>query len=250
MSNDYLDFLTADWWKDIDWEKTPKGKKEPHPELQKSFPSDAKYIELVSIEKMNVKPISIFDAIKQRKSHRIYDESQITLEELSFLLWATQGLHKIIRNDTATKRTVPSGGARHPFETYLIVLNVESLEKGIYRYNALEHKLFLEKKGDFSAEIIAASWNQKFCAKSAVLFIWTVIPYRTIWNYDKVAYKIIAQDSGHLCQNLYIACEAINAGTVAIGAYDQKEADKLLGLTDKTEFTIYMAPVGKKKQEE
>ena len=59
--------------------------------------------------------------------------------------------------------------------------------------------------------------------------------------------KIIAQDSGHLCQNLYLASEAIGAGTCAIGAYDQAKIDPILGVDGEEEFTIYMAPVGKIK---
>ncbi len=48
-----------------------------------------------------------------------------------------------------------------------------------------------------------------------------------------------------MCQNLYLACESINAGTCAIGAYSQDKMDQLLGVDGKEEFTIYVAPVGK-----
>ena len=61
--------------------------------------------------------------------------------------------------------------------------------------------------------------------------------------------KIIAQDSGHVCQNLYLACEAIQAGTCAIGAYDQDKMDAVLQVDGQEEFAIYCAPVGKLKTE-
>ncbi len=61
----------------------------------------------------------------------------------------------------------------------------------------------------------------------------------------KASYKVIAIDAGHVCQNLYLACEAIDAGTCAIAAYDQEFADSVLGLDGDEEFTIYMSPVGK-----
>jgi SagB-type dehydrogenase family enzyme len=80
---------------------------------------------------------------------------------------------------------------------------------------------------------------------SAVTFVWTAIPYRTAWRYSILSPKIIAQDSGHVCQNLYLACEAIGAGTCAIGAYDQAKMDAALNLDGEREFTIYVAPVGK-----
>jgi SagB-type dehydrogenase family enzyme len=86
----------------------------------------------------------------------------------------------------------------------------------------------------------------QYVKDSAVTFIWTTIPYRTEWRYSMVSAKIIAQDSGHLCQNLYLACEAIGAGTCAIGAYDQKKMDRVLKVDGKDEFAIYVAPVGKR----
>jgi nitroreductase len=52
-------------------------------------------------------------------------------------------------------------------------------------------------------------------------------------------------DAGHLCQNLYLACEAIRAGTCAIAAYHQQLMDELLGVDGEEEFTLYLAPVGK-----
>ncbi len=44
---------------------------------------------------------------------------------------------------------------------------------------------------------------------------------------------------------LYLACEAIGAGTCAIAAYNQTLVDALLGVDGYEEFGIYMAPVGK-----
>jgi nitroreductase len=60
-----------------------------------------------------------------------------------------------------------------------------------------------------------------------------------------MAPKLIALDAGHVCQNLYLACEAISAGTCGIAAYNQKEMDAALGLDGTDEFAVYCAPVGK-----
>jgi SagB-type dehydrogenase family enzyme len=67
------------------------------------------------------------------------------------------------------------------------------------------------------------------------------------WRYDVAAHKVIAIDAGHVCQNLYLACEAIGAGTCAIAAYDQEAVDGLLRIDGKDEFAVYLAPVGKTK---
>ena len=77
------------------------------------------------------------------------------------------------------------------------------------------------------------------------MFIWTTIPNRMEWRYSVVSHKIIALDAGHVCQNLYLACESIGCGTCAIGAYDQEKMDKFLGVDGEEEFAIYAAPVGR-----
>ena len=50
---------------------------------------------------------------------------------------------------------------------------------------------------------------------------------------------------GYLCQNLYLASTALDAGACAIAAYDQEACDRLLGADGKEEFTIYISSVGK-----
>jgi len=78
-----------------------------------------------------------------------------------------------------------------------------------------------------------------------VVFIWTAVPYRTEWRYGPVSPKLVALDAGHACQNLYLAVEAIGAGTCAIGAYDQELSDAMCGVDGRDEFVVYMAPVGR-----
>ena len=105
----------------------------------------------------------------------------------------------------------------------------------------------MEPYEDHAERINEACLDQTFVGKGAVVFIWTVIPYRAEWRYSIVAHKMIALDAGHVCQNLYLACEAIRAGTCAIGAYTNKKIDAVVGVDGVDEFVIYMAPVGKVK---
>jgi SagB-type dehydrogenase family enzyme len=164
---------------------------------------------------------------------------------LSFLLWAMQGVHGFIRDGTATTRTVPSGGARHPFEIYLFINRVVGLQTGLYRYLALEHRLlFLYSEPNLADKVYKACY-QEFVKNSAVVFILSVVPYRTEWRYSFLAHKVIAQEAGHICQNLYLACESIGAGACALGTYDQVEIDVLLGVDGEEEFAIYVAATGK-----
>ncbi|MBU4602423.1 SagB/ThcOx family dehydrogenase, partial [bacterium] len=180
-----------------------------------------------------------------RKSRRSYTEDAIKLEELSFLLWATQGLRGK-RSAVRNYRTVPSAGCRHALETYIAAFRVEGIPKAIYRYLPMSHQLVeVAKHKDLEGLLTQAASDQSFAGESAVTFIWTTIPARMEWRYGRSSYKVIALDAGHVCQNLYLACEAIGAGTCAIAAYDQEFADSILGIDGVEEFTIYMAPVGK-----
>lgn len=242
----YRYFLKDSIRKTVDFSQTDQSKGISPPPLEKPFDHNATRIDLISPgEWKNIERMDLMAAIGNRKSRRYFKPESLTLEELSFLLWATQGIRKYVNAGTAF-RTVPSAGCRHAFETYLCVLNVEGLDQGFYRYLPVEHQLLFEFHEDRATEkITEASFRQSFAGSAAVTFIWTAIPYRTEWRYSIAAHKVIAVDAGHVCQNLYLACEAIGAGTCAIAAYNQELMDQLLRLDGKDEFVIYLAPVGK-----
>jgi SagB-type dehydrogenase family enzyme len=230
----------------INFLNTDQSRRIPPPPVEKPFPPDSKRIPLFPVKDFrNIGKIDLSSAIGSRKSHRVFQAEPLTMEELSYLLWATQGIRRKLDEGTAY-RTVPSAGCRHALETYLCILNVTGLEPGIYRYLPLEHELlFLYKDENLSGKIVNAVLGQPYPGKAAVTFIWTAIPYRMEWRYDLAAHKVILLDAGHVCQNLYLACSTIGSGTCAIAAYHQDEMDELLQVDGKEEFAIYLAPVGK-----
>ena len=223
----------------------------PLPLIQKPYPENANLIDLISPEQFSIGRIPLIDAIRNRRSRRKFKEKPLTLEELSFLLWTTQGVQKLIRQGLITLRTVPSGGAMHPFETYLLINSVNSVRPGLYRYLALEHKLLKLSSNDVDlpAKINEACNDQNFIGKSAVVFIWSVRPSRTEYRYGEDSLKDILISVGHICQNLYLACESIGAGTCSIIAYNQDLLDNFIGVDGNDEIALYLAPVGKIQQQ-
>ncbi|MDY6846862.1 MAG: SagB/ThcOx family dehydrogenase [Chloroflexota bacterium] len=186
-------------------------------------------------------------AIEERRSLRRYTEDSLSLEELSYLLWLTQGVKKVDEKRHVVWRTVPSAGCRHPFETYLSVNRVAGLEPGLYRFAAGQHKLVaLNLDGTFNDRLTEACMNQRHVLTSAVSFIWGAVPDRTVWRYSERSYRYLYLDAGHVCQNLYLAAESINCGICAIGAYDDDAADKLMGFKPPEKFVIYMASLGRR----
>jgi SagB-type dehydrogenase family enzyme len=116
---------------------------------------------------------------------------------------------------------------------------------GIYRYSGLRNQLMLVKEGDHFCQYLAENAMQGFVKNSAVIFIWTIIPYRHEWRYMFTSAKPCAMDMGHYCENLYLAAESIGAGTCAMASYRQEIVDELLEVDGEEEFTIYVSPVGK-----
>jgi SagB-type dehydrogenase family enzyme len=216
----------------------------PQPSLEKPHNPDFHLIDLPEANSNVVKNPEILSCIASRTSRRQFTGEGVSIPELSFLLWATQGTKKVLPG--ATFRSVPSAGARHPYETYLVVRNVEGLTPGLYRYLALSHKLeAINVPADLSDEAVKATGNQTWVRPAAVFLIWAVEPYRCEWQYGKEAAKFMLLDAGHICQNLYLAAEALGCGTCAIGAYDQEAMDRLIGVDGEDEYVVYCAPLGR-----
>ncbi|MFP4562287.1 MAG: SagB/ThcOx family dehydrogenase [Spirochaetia bacterium] len=243
--------------KEIDFSQTDQHLGVRPPLTEKPAPKDAVKIDLPAPGKWTgIAPVPVEEAIARRVSHRKFSPASLTLDELAFLLWATQGVRGRASRIHAL-RTVPSAGCRHSFETYLAVFRVDGLDPGLYRYLPLSHELYrIEETPEavdaagLAARVSDAALGQSFAGGGAVTFFWTTIPYRMEWRYGPAAHKVIAVDAGHVCQNLYLACEAVGAGTCAIAAYDQDLCDELLSVDGRDEFTVYLAPVGKVEKAE
>ncbi len=232
--------------------KTDKIKGLPKPMTVKPYSSSSVIIDLPECNGDVVKKSNIYDCIKERRSTRFYSDESLQLEELSYLLWATQGITSTTKTGL-TLRTVPCSGATHTFETYLFIMRVEGIRQGIYRYLPVEHKLlFMSELDEIDEKIDAITLDQpfvpNFSKKAAVMFAWSTIPYRSEWKYDISAHKKILIDIGHVSQNLYLASESIDAGACAIGIYDQNLIDEVLGLDGDEEFILFLGAVGKKRK--
>lgn len=184
-----------------------------------------------------------------RKSSRVYTEENISLEQFSFLCWVQQGVKGIRGKQYATLRTVPSGGARHPFEMYIAALHVDGLKSGLYHYLPMTHSVELLKEIDPSdeaarAEISETVCGQKWAVKASAIFYYSIIPYRGEWRYAFTSHRVMMMDAGHVTENLYLACSALDLGACAIGAANTELCDDLFELDGKEEYMFYCCPVG------
>ena len=236
---DYMEKYIKPNWMNFDQWDTGQKKGQDRPSICKPYPQDAKTFDLIPPEALKYPKMDVFEAICSRKSIRKYSDQKISMNDLSYLLLATNG---ILDPKMPMLRTAPSAGARHAIESYLYVKNVENLDEGLYRYIPLEHKLVL-----VDSKIIQNFERELALTFGApVTFLWTAVPDRMAWRYGDATDKLIFLDAGHICQNLYLACQALNLGTCAVGAYDQDGLDQYMGLDGQSEYLIYAGPVGHK----
>ena len=238
------DFMKSDYNSSYDAFESDQNLKLPQPPLVKA-PMRDQALELPrNFEDLNLQQ-DFISLLTERKSSRVYTQQPISLLQLAFLLWATQGIKDIRGKSYATLRTVPSGGARHGFETYLLVQHVEGLQPGAYHYLPITHQLEFLHPVENPRETISTSLEgQSWASKASVIFYWSFVPYRCEWRYGIWAHRPALMDAGHVGQNLYLACTALGLGTCAIAAFDMKICNALFGLDGEEEFTVYASPVG------
>lgn len=209
------------------------------PELYKSYPDSI----TVSLPMFEPERLMTLDQIlSDRKSIRKFQARPLSLGQLSYLLWASDGIQRSERGYEF--RTAPSAGALYPIETYIVANDVADLEPGVYHYGLREHALERIRSGDHREQIAAAALGQTTCAKAPAVFAWTAIFARATCKYGQRAYRYIYLDAGHIAENLALAAVSLGLGTCQIGALFDDEINKLLGVDGVEESVVYMSVVG------
>ncbi len=177
--------------------------------------------------------VSLEETLANRRSIRSYLKKDLSLKEISHLLWACQG----ITEPSFGGRTAPSAGALYPLEVYLV--NSE----GVYHYLPQRHALEEVKEEDVRKELAAAALNQQPPAEAPVSFVITGVYERTARKYGARAERYVRLDAGHACQNLLLQAVALNLGAVPIGAFYDEEVQKVLSIPSNHK-PLYIIPVG------
>ncbi|UCF00473.1 MAG: SagB/ThcOx family dehydrogenase [Planctomycetota bacterium] len=200
---------------------------------------DSKKIEL---PKPQFRGIALEEAIEKRRSVRNYSDKPITMDQLSQLLFAAQGVTGHMYGKAL--RTAPSAGALYPFEVYVVVNNVENLPRAIYHYSVLDHTLELLKKGDFRSKITDAGLKQEMLGDAAVTFVLSAIFDRVRHKYGERGYRYTYIEAGHISQNLYLQSVSLGLGSVCAGAFLDEKVNKLIDVDGRKEAVIYLHAVG------
>ena len=183
--------------------------------------------------------VSVEEALKARRSIRDFPDDPLTLDEISQLLWAGQGL-----TNKRGYRTNPSAGATFPIELYLAAHNVTGLEPGLYHYSPHKETLTLVKEGSLRDQLTVSALNQGFVQKSAAVIIISAVFQRTADKYRERAVRYVHMEVGSIYQSIHLQAETLGLGTVVVGAFNDDTLKKLLGIE---EVPLIIMPIGRKK---
>jgi SagB-type dehydrogenase family enzyme len=184
--------------------------------------------------------VSLEQSLLERRSVRDYSGQPLTLQEISQLTWAAQGL-----TDPRGFRTAPSAGGLYPLELYLVAGDVEGLAAGVYLYQPDGHQLVKTGDGDVRAGLAEAALEQEWVEEGAVNFVFTAVYERTTGKYGERGIRYVHMEAGHAAQNLCLQAAALGLGAVTIGAFYDEQVSRLLNLPA-DEQPLYVIPVGRK----
>ena len=142
-------------------------------------------------------------------------------------------------------KTSPSGGARHPIETYPVVLAVRGVEPGVYHYSVKQNSLIPLRLGRFAELVVEMCSSQLWVRDAAAVFFMTAVIERSTWKYPHShAYRVLQLDAGHLGQTFHLVCTRLGLGPFTFAATRNKMIERVLGLDGVSEIVIYTAAVG------
>jgi SagB-type dehydrogenase family enzyme len=192
---------------------------------------------------VGLRGLCLEEVLERRRSVRGYVDRPLSLEALSRLLYAAQG----VTEQTRGFRAAPSAGALYPIELYAVAHDVSGLASGVYHYAVQEHALECLERGDFGGRLTQASLYQQFLGQANVCFLLSAVFQRTRWKYRERAYRYVLLEAGHVGQNLYLAATSMGLGACAVGAFLDHQLNELLGLDGAAEAVLYVVSVGQRQ---
>jgi SagB-type dehydrogenase family enzyme len=199
--------------------------------------------------------LSVEASMAQRRSVRSFVDSPLSIGELGQILWACQGVTEPMPDPPpgfawqwmGGLRTAPSAGALYPLEVYVVVGAVEDVAPGVYRYLPVDHSLALHLPEDHREALWDASLRQTSILEAPLTLVIAGAVERTAAKYGGRAERYVHMEVGAAGENVYLQAEALNLGTVFMGAFDDDAVARVLGLPD-GERAFGIMPVGRGRE--
>lgn len=182
---------------------------------------------------------SIEQSLFGRQSIREYSPEPLTLQEISQLLWAAQGI-----NRPGGYRTSPSAGALYPLNVHLVSGEVVEIPAGVYKYIPKQHALQPGLQGDVRVQLSDAALSQEAVRNAPAVILISAVYERTTGKYGERGIRYVHMEVGTAAENVYLQAVSLDMGTVFIGAFYDDQVSQILNL-EPQEKPLCIMPIGK-----
>lgn len=205
----------------------------------------------IDLPRPNLSPdISFFQIVQSRTSVRAFRPSSISLQDVGTLLFCAYGVTRTCDETNLPRgfRVVPSGGGLYPLEIYLHSAHLTEHEPGMFHYNPERCCLHRICAGDMTDTIANAMVQPEIGHNASLLVFITALFERATFKYQDRGYRFSLIEAGHVAQNLNLAANALNLGSVNIGGFFDREIEKLLGIDGVAHSILYMVAIGRRQE--
>ncbi|HOW58784.1 MAG TPA: SagB/ThcOx family dehydrogenase [Candidatus Omnitrophota bacterium] len=192
----------------------------------RSFAAEGKSVKLPPPQRENGKPL--MQALGERHSSREFSPEEISLQTLSNLLWAANGI-----NRPDGRRTAPSAHNAQEIDIYV------AKREALYLYHADTHELTSVAQGDFRS----FTGKQSFVKDAPVSLIFVTDLEKLSGDSEQDANFYSNTDTGYISQNVYLYCASEGLATVVLGWIDRDQINTILKLRPR-QRVILTQPVG------
>jgi len=179
------------------------------------------------------KGLPVMKAFASRASATKWDTAALKLQDLSDLLWATDGINRISNG----KRTAPSAMNAQDVDVYVF------LKSGAYLYDATKNTLNLIAAGDNRK---LCEGKQGFTDTPPVFLVLISDISRFKAGTDSTKIILAAEDAGIVSENISVYCAGVGLSTRPRDTMDDKKLSDLLKLKT-SQHLMLNNPVSYKK---
>ncbi len=135
----------------------------------------------------------------------------------------------------------PSAGNLHPIELYVQIRGIKGVIGGIYHVDARRNRIVLlkEVEGEGLEPLVGISGRLK-----GMLFVMSVVPFRSIWKYGERAWRYCYLDAGHQLGALQAAAVATTQQLTILSGFDADRLGSVMGFGGE-EYIAAAATVGR-----
>jgi SagB-type dehydrogenase family enzyme len=195
---------------------------------------------------------SVEKALATRRSVRAFTSEPLSIDTISQLVWAAQGITQKMEAPPGWswgiwqggKRTAPSAGALYPLELYVVAGKVNGLEPAVYSYKPQTHELLKVMSGDKRGALVTAASGQKWIEEAPCVFVVGAVYRRTEEKYGERASRYVHIEVGLAAENICLQAVALGLGSTMVGAFKDDEVKKVLAMPDEVQ-PLAIVPVGK-----